>query len=157
VRCDGLRVPQRLPDVVEWFRCFDAVQLNHEELALIGDDPMTVAATAMAHGVSLLVVTLGEGGTVYFTAGDHRFLEARQRPLNVAAPVSTERVAAEVMEVLDPTGCGDVFGGAMVGELVGGAPPAEAVRRANVLAGRNVRYRGATKLQHHLRGEIVPT
>jgi hypothetical protein len=43
---DGLRVPRRLPDVAKWFACFDAVQMNEDELHLIGDDPMAVAATA---------------------------------------------------------------------------------------------------------------
>ncbi len=58
---------------------------------------------------------------------------------------------------MDPTGCGDVFGGAMVGSLVGGRPIVDSMQTANAFAARNVRYRGASHLHHHLRGEIIPT
>ena len=37
-----------------------------------------------------------------------------------------------------------------------GAEVESGVRRANAAAARNVQYRGATGLQYHLRGEIVP-
>jgi sugar/nucleoside kinase (ribokinase family) len=154
---DGFRVPQRRPDVVEWFRCFDAIQINEDELDLVGEDPMAVAAIAMAQGVHVFVVTLGERGAVYFAAGNATFREVRRQPLDTGRPVTTGRIPADLVEVLDPTGCGDVFGGALVAELVCGTAIADAVRRANALAGRNVRYRGAAKLQYHLRGEIVPT
>ncbi len=157
VDAEGFRVPQRLPDIAEWFRCFDGIQLNEDELALIGEDPMAVAAMAMAQGVRVLVVTLGERGAVYFAAGSAAFRDVRRQPLDGGRPVTTGRVAAEMVDGVDPTGCGDVFGGALVGELLRGSAIAEAVRRANTLAARNVRYRGATKLQYHLRGEIVPS
>ncbi len=154
---DGTRVPQRLPDVARWFECFDAIQMNEDELGLIGDDPMTVAATAMHHGVGLLIVTLGERGTVYFTTPEFDFLRCRHRRPLQPQPITTERVSPPDTEVLDPTGCGDVFGGAMVGLLVGGSPTVDAVRTANALAARNVRFRGASHLHFHLRGEIIPT
>jgi len=118
---------------------------------------MAVAAVAMAQGVHVFVVTLGERGAVYFATGDAAFGDVRRQPLDAGRPVTTGRIGAELVEVLDPTGCGDVFGGALVAELVRGTHITDAVGRANALAGRNVRYRGATKLQYHLRGEIVPT
>lgn len=157
VASDGTRVPQRLRDVAQWFQCFDAIQMNEDELALIGDDPMSVAATAMHHGVGLLIVTLGERGTVYFTTSGFEFVRCRQGRASDPGPISTERLSPPPTEALDPTGCGDVFGGAMVGCLVGGSPTVDAVRTANALAARNVRYRGASHLHFHLRGEIIPT
>ena len=157
ITSDGTRVPQRLTDVVQWFQCFDAIQMNQDELALIGDDAMTVAATAMHHGVALLIVTLGERGTVYFTTPGFDFLRCRQRHPSGPQPITTERLSPPPTELLDPTGCGDVFGGAMVGSLLGGSSTVAAVRAANVLAARNVRYRGASHLHFHLRGEIIPT
>ena len=152
---DGLRVPQRLDDAAAWFGCFDAVQMNEDELHQIGDDPMAVAATAMREGVRLLVVTLGAGGSVYFTTGDPNAWGARRAMTGTGHPVVTARVAAPAAEVVDPTGCGDVFGGTMVGRLVAGDPPADAVATANRFAARNVQYRGATGLHQYLRGELV--
>lgn len=149
---DGLRTPQRLPQVTVWFACCDVVQLNEDELRLIGDDPLTVAATAMQAGVGLLLVTLAERGAVYFTVPPFRFGES---PADAAA-IHTRRLDAPPVEAVDPTGCGDVFGGTAVAGLVGGLDVETAVDRANVAAARNVQYRGATKLQYHLRGEIVP-
>ncbi len=156
VTSDGVRVPQRLPNVTHWLACFDAVQMNEDELGLIGDDPMEVAATAMRNGVQLLVVTLEARGTVYFTSRGSTFLDARRHRSVPGHPITTELVAAPAAEPLDPTGCGDVFGGAMVGHLLRGATVPDAARAANTLAARNVQYRGATSLHYHLRGEIVP-
>jgi hypothetical protein len=152
---EGYRVPQRLQDVALWLECFDAVQLNEDELGLIGENPLAVAATAFRNGVGLLLVTLEERGAVYFATGTGAFMHVRHRRGVPGGTVTTERIAAPAVEPLDPTGCGDVFGGAMVAQLVSGAPVAQAVRAANALAARNVQYRGATGLHHHLRGEIV--
>lgn len=155
VAADGLRTPRQLPHVADWFACCDVVQLNEDELALVGDGPMEVAATAMRVGVGLLLVTLGEGGAVYFMVPDFSFARARREPA-AAGPIRTRRISAPQAEALDPTGCGDVFGGTMVAGLVSGLDVESAVTKAQEAAARNVRYRGATRLQYHLRGEIVP-
>jgi len=157
VRADGLRTPRELPDVAEWFACFDAVQLNEDEMGLIGDEPLQVAAAAMEQGVRLLVVTLAERGAVYFVEGDFDFLNVRTQLRPARRPVRTAKVAASAVEVRDPTGCGDVFGGAMVGQLVQQVDVETAVREATALASRNVQFRGATNLQYSLRGAIIPT
>jgi hypothetical protein len=155
VASDGMRVPQRLAAVEEWFACFDVVQLNEDELRLIGGDPMEVAARAVERGVGLLVVTIGRRGAVYFTTGPFDFLDPRPAPSD--APVRTARVEAPAVDdVCDTTGCGDVFGGTLVAQLISGRDVASAIARANEYADRNVSYRGATGLQFHLRGEIVP-
>lgn len=154
LQCNGLRVGRPLPDVARWFGCFDVVQLNEDELALIGSDPMEVAARAMAQGVRLFVVTLGPRGAVYFTSGTFRFLAP---PGSAAAgPIRTARVpATEVTDVVDPTGCGDVFGGALVAQLIRDLAVEDAIAAANRYAARNVQHRGASQLEHHLRGAIA--
>jgi sugar/nucleoside kinase (ribokinase family) len=157
VQQDGLRTPQQLPDVGDWFSCFDVVQVNEDELGLIGENPMEVAASAMARGVQLFVVTLAERGAVFFATSHFDFLQARERSRTVSGPIRTARIDPITVEARDPTGCGDVFGGFMVGQLVCGADVESAVRAANAAAARNVQYRGATDLQYHLRGEIVPS
>lgn len=151
---DGGRVPRGLPDAPAWFSCFDAIQLNEDEIARIGADPMAVAALALERGVGLLVVTLGPRGAAYFAAPDFRFHAARDpRP---AGPIRTQLLpVSEVLTSGDPTGCGDVFGATMVSRLLWGDSPDAALKEANRLAARNVSTHGATGLQQHLRGEIL--
>ncbi len=155
VAADGTRVPQRLPRVAEWFACFDVVQLNEDEMRLIGDDPMAVAAQAFAQGVRCLIVTLGARGAAYFCTPDFDF--TRPGAGEAATTIRTARIEIEEPpDVADPTGCGDVFGASLVSQLIQGRDLEEAIRSANALAARNVMFRGASGLAHHLRGEIVP-
>src|SRR5687768_7016682 len=56
VQEDGLRAPRPLPDVADWCACFDVLQLNEDEIAMVAPDPMALSATAMAAGVSCLAV-----------------------------------------------------------------------------------------------------
>ncbi len=73
-------------------------------------------------------------------------------------PFSTLRTAlipAPVVDPLDPTGCGDVFGAAAAARLFAGDPVEAAIRHANALAARNATFRGAGGLSRHLRGELV--
>ena len=137
---DGTRVPQPLPQAPAWFGCFDAVQLNEDEMRELGDDPLATAADALGHGCRTLVVTLGSRGAAYFTGNPIR--TARIPPDN-AAPLEG-----------DPTGCGDVFGGAVAAGLVSGAGLEDALRAGTRLAGRNVAHRGATGLRDHLLGRL---
>ena len=151
----GTRVPRALPNLEAWFACFDAVQVNEDELALMGGDPMGLAARAMAAGVRLLVVTLGGRGAVYFTQRPYAFASRAAAP--DAGPIETARVAAEdVVDDGDPTGCGDVFGATVVAALLAGRAVPDALRLANAAAARNLRHRGATRLHYHLRGAIAP-
>ena len=139
---DGTRVPQPLPDAPGWFGCFDVVQLNEEELAQLGPDPLLVAAGALARGCQTLVVTLGPRGAAYFTGRPVR--SARIAPDLVADPDG------------DPTGCGDVLGATVVASLVGGAPLEQALRVGTRMGARNVAHRGATGLRDHLLGRLSP-
>jgi sugar/nucleoside kinase (ribokinase family) len=56
--------------------------------------------------------------------------------------------------VIDPTGCGDVFGVAVIAALLGGATLQDAIRTGNQLGARNVTHRGATGLRDHLMGKL---
>jgi pfkB family carbohydrate kinase len=137
---DGTRVPQPLPDAPAWFGCFDMLQLNEDELEQLDADPFVVAAGALARGCRTLVVTLGARGAAYFTG----------------SPVRTARIPAEEAPVADgdPTGCGDVFGAAVVASVLAGADLEDALRLGNRLGARNVSHRGATGLRDHLRGKL---
>jgi sugar/nucleoside kinase (ribokinase family) len=151
---DGTRTPQPLPSVADWFACFDVIQMNEQEMGLIGPNPLAVAAQAMAQGVRLLIVTLEAQGAVYVTTPGFRF-EGCVGPDQEAGPLRTARIPTDPTDPLDPTGCGDVFGGTMVARLLAGHGVEDAVRAANRAAAKTALYRGATDLQHHLRGEIV--
>jgi len=150
----GHRVHSAVPEIDAWFACFDAVQMNEQEMTVLGPAPMEVAVRALGSGVRLLVVTVGAGGAIYFTARPFRLTH---RPAASPGPVETARVPAPmVLESGDPTGCGDVFGATLVARLLGGAELVDGLRAANAAAGRNLAHRGASRLQYHLRGELAP-
>lgn len=150
---DGTLEPTGVPDIASWFACFDVVQLNDDELGRVGGEPMEVAAGALAAGVRLFVVTVGPRGAIYFTFPNFRL---RGRQAMPPGPVQTARVPAPSTPAGDPTGCGDVFGATLFAWLLDGAAPDVALAEANRLAARNVTAHGATDLQYHLRGELVP-
>jgi hypothetical protein len=162
VQPTGYRAPHPLENVPAWCRCFDLLQVNEDELAMMASDPMALAATAMANGVRCLTVTLGNRGVVYFAApGFDSLADLRTPTLNSA--VGTVRTAlvpaspARVNTSGDPTGCGDVWGATYFSRLLAGDKLAIAMRAALDAAARNVEHRGATGLAHYLRGELSPT
>ena len=161
VQPGGLRVARPLPNVAEWCRCFDLLQVNEDELAMMAPDSMALAATAFAQGVRYLAVTLGSRGVVYFAAPNFDRLSDldRNRELPPVGPVRTALVPAVAPLSAgpgDPTGCGDVWGATYFSRLVAGDKLADAMHAAMVAAARNVAHRGATGLAYHLRGELSP-
>ena len=163
VQPDGLRTPRALPDAAQWMACADVLQMNEDECALLAPDPMALAATAMAQGVSALVVTLGARGAVYFTAPGFERLGDLARPgagTSALGAIRTALVSAVPVDVkgrdLDPTGCGDVFGATLFARMLAGEAFPAALHWAVRAAARNAAYRGTRGLAHHLRGELVP-
>jgi len=141
---DGTRVPSPLPQAPAWFGCFNVVQLNEDEMGQLGPDPLAIAADALRQGCSTLCVTLGRRGAAYFTGN----------------PIRTQLIPAPAMhqapfdQIVDPTGCGDVFGGAVAAMLLTGASIEDALRTGNQLGARNVNHHGATGLRDHLMGRL---
>jgi len=96
---------------------------------------------------------------VYVSAGDFEGLGwagATRPPRGAGAGlVKTALIAPEGGRLEgDPTGCGDVFGGTMVAQLLAGVPLEAAIKAANRAARLNVTYRGAAGLQQHLKGAL---
>jgi hypothetical protein len=139
---DGIRVLRPLANASEWFRCFNTVQMNEDEMRQIGADPMAVAAIALGAGVSLLNVTLGARGVAYVADAE-------------AGPVRTALIAAPAVDAIDPTGCGDVFGATCFARMLAGDGVEAALTTAVAAASRNATFRGATGLVDHLRGRLV--
>jgi hypothetical protein len=151
---DGVRMLRPLPNAPAWFAFFDVVQLNEEELAMLGGDPLAMAADALGAGVSLLNVTVGAGGVVHVARPGFTRLADRGRAED-GTPVRTARIPSPHVEAVDPTGCGDVFGATCFARLLAGDPVATALVAANQAAARNATFRGARGLARHLRGELV--
>jgi len=162
---DGVRVLRPLPDAPNWFRCFDVVQVNEEEMGQLSADPLSLGAAMLGVGVSLLVVTLGDRGAVYLAAPGFDGWADRRRDRPPVRPsarltvlpstIRTALVPASPIETLDPTGCGDVFGAALCARLLAGEPVEAAVAEANRAAAKNAGFRGAGGLASHLRGKLV--
>jgi hypothetical protein len=148
---DGTRVLQPLPEAGGWFACFDTAQLNEDEFAQLGPDPLAAAASALAVGCGALIVTLGVRGAVYFEQETDAATHRR------TGPIRTARLAVEAPPTVegDPTGCGDVFGAVTCAQLLRGAPLDAAIREGCRLAARNVTYRGASGLRDHLLGRLA--
>jgi hypothetical protein len=158
---DGIRVLQPLADPAAWFGCFDAVQLNEDEMRQLSPDPLSLSAQALGAGTSLLVVTLGPKGAAYVAAPGFDGWKATS---GVALPpgatrtghaVRTALIPAPHVDALDPTGCGDVFGAAACARLLAGESVEGALAHATALAARNAGFRGAGGLGRHLRGELL--
>ncbi len=155
---DGMRHLRPLPEAPGWFACFDIVQLNEEEMLQLAAEPLPVAADALRAGVSLLTVTVGARGAIYFARpGFDRLsdLSVRAVPAGEVGAVRTARLGGPEIDVLDPTGCGDVFGATAFARLLAGDDVVTATTAANRAAARNATYRGASSLARHLRGDLV--
>ncbi len=159
VQPSGWRSLQPLPNVAEWCRCFDLLQVNEDEMTMMAPDPLALAATALANGVRCLAVTLGSRGAAYFAAPGFDRLADRESTATLGGGIGairTERIPVPRGSLDgDPTGCGDVWGATYFSRLLGGATLGDAMRAAHEAAARNVEHRGATGLARHLRGELI--
>ena len=161
---EGLRVPRPLAQAGEWFRCFDAVQMNESEFELLGGrggDPWALAARAVGRDLGLVVVTLGAEGAAYLRDAelprDPMQWRGAWEGLAATRPALPGRVGGRVVEGPgDPTGCGDVWGATTFARLLAGDGIDGAIAQANEMAARNVGHRGAAGLHHHLKGRVDP-
>ncbi len=158
VQADGMRTLQPLPNAAAWMRCFDFVQVNEDEMSMMASDPFSLAAIALAEGVSSIAITLGSRGVVYFAAPGFDKLSDLKRA-SLSAPQGAIRTALVPAKPTrhgsgDPTGCGDVWGATYFSRLLAGDKLDAAIDRALDAAARNVDHRGATGLADYLRGEL---
>jgi hypothetical protein len=157
MHADGIRHHRPLEQPLAWLACFDVAQVNEDELRMLGGEPLALAARAVDLGVRAVCVTLGPRGASYVAAPGFDRLAGGAPGERTAPPVVRTATVESEGEVLsgDPTGCGDVFGATLVARLLAGADLETAIRDANRMARRNVSYRGASGLQHYLRGALA--
>ncbi|MBW3571627.1 MAG: carbohydrate kinase family protein [Gemmatimonadetes bacterium] len=153
----GARVMRSLPEWERWAACFHAVQMNEDELGMLGapgDDAADhLAERLLAHGPGMVLVTRGgEGATATvrdgFPADPLRW--PGWKPGGHAQARSTTIASAQGRLPGDPTGAGDVWGVTFFCSLLAGMPVVDAVRRAHRFAGAKMSVRGAAGLYPHL-------
>lgn len=112
----GVRVRRTLPGRDDWMTCFDYIQGNEAEIAIVADleDPLDAVSRLAERGAEAAFCTLGATGAAWASADGKRGIET------VAASAA-----------VDPTGCGDAWGAACVATLLAGRTVEAAVRRAN--------------------------
>lgn len=145
----GVRQMRSLPEWERWAACFHAIQLNEDELAMLGQP----AARLLEHGPGLVLVTQGaEGATAAVRAGfpAHPLRWPGWRPRKRLLTRTTTIAPAGGPVAGDPTGAGDVWGATFFCSLLGGVPLLDAVPRAHAFAGAKMGVRGATGLYGHL-------
>ncbi len=120
----------------DWLPGADVVQVNEEELAVLGGrggeriegerEVADLAAEVLERGVGALIVTRGaEGARLFDEPGSATSIE----------PVRG-------LDARDPTGCGDVHGAALLVGLMRGLPLARAARLAGRAAAEQCRIAG---------------
>lgn len=151
---DGTRVPRRLPGWRDWVACFDAVQMNADELDLLrgATDVDATVTEALRLGPALFVCTRGGDGAVCWWSPDaeSRFAGGGRARRPGDGSVARREIPAVQVADPDPTGCGDVWGAAMVCRLLAGEPVTVAARAATRLAGAAAGWSGVEGLPTRL-------
>jgi sugar/nucleoside kinase (ribokinase family) len=152
----GERQPRKLPEWERWVACFDAIQLNADELGEIGDPGEPVDARIgrlLGAGPGLVLVTLGNQGAAAASQShlpaDPLSWPAHRGSASPTGPASVETHPVTPAEG-DPTGCGDVWGTTCFASLLAGCGVSQAVSRSHAAALRKLSHRGATGLYEHL-------
>jgi sugar/nucleoside kinase (ribokinase family) len=153
----GIRQMRSLPRWERWAACFHAIQLNEDELAMLGASADESAASPvdqlLDRGPGLVLLTRGgEGATAAVRAGfPGDPLRWPGWRMQEGTPVRTTTIPPAAGRLPgDPTGAGDVWGTTVFASLLSGMDVVDAVRRAHRFAGRKMEVRGATDLYAHL-------
>lgn len=145
----GSRIPRPLPRWPEWLGCWDAVQLNGEELHTLADgaDPERFRAELARSGPGLIFITRGAAGAEVLP-GTGTAAAGRLAPAPPRGP-TWKPTSATVSG--DPTGCGDVWGATVFARLLAGDGWDLAMETAHAFAARNAARSGVAGLSEALR------
>jgi ribokinase len=122
---------QRIPSAV--LKQISVLTPNQHEVAVVAGDldcnPIVAAQTLLQEGAETVIVTMGAEGAVFFTAGEP------------GTPVAVP--SFPVKNVVDTTGAGDCYSGALAVALTEGRTIAEAMAFAAHAAAISVTRKGA--------------
>lgn len=130
---DGKRIRTARPDYVEWSRFADTVQMNEEEAEIIdpgAESHRQLAKRIFETGPRALAITLAEKGLVLYEKVNKGIQEYFFQPHKV--------------NVIDPTGSGDVFGATFLHGILLGKSNKEAAEAGVVMAAKKVEAAGPT-------------
>lgn len=158
---DGTRVPQPLSEVESWTGCFEVVQFNEAEFASVRDgrDADAVEEAVLRGRPEVLLVTLGSRGCRYAADRQGRWIAAADRFSEPAthgsvAPVVRGTVQGDIVAgMVDPTGCGDVWGATAFARMLMGSELQAALGAANRAAAISAAGRGTRDLANRLRSD----
>jgi len=148
------REPRPLADWREWLGCFDGIQLNEDELALLAPELRDRAALEQSlpgFGPGLVMITQGGRGVRYVAAQGFpddpmrwSSAEERREVRCGSVPAPEGRLPG------DPTGCGDVWGAAFIAGLLGGTALEQAILRAQRFAAVKIAHPETERLHRRL-------
>ena len=154
----GRRALRPLNQAAAWCGCFDFIQLNEDEMRMLAPDPGALNVVATRAGAAATFVTLGSRGVHYHVRPAHPRWPAvhdvhRAQSLAENAGIVTGVHAPYLVRdgaPVDPTGCGDVWGGTVFARLLAGDLPHVAMSAANRAASLNAESQGVTGLVDRL-------
>lgn len=154
----GRRALRPLTDALAWCACFDFIQLNEDEMRTIAPDPDALNVVATRAGAAATFVTLGSRGVHYHVRPAHPRWPAVDDMRPVRSTIDYERIITGVQPPqpvrvgvpVDPTGCGDVWGGTVFARMLAGDAPHVAMSAANRAASLNAESQGVTGLVDRL-------
>lgn len=150
----GRRIPRCPEHVGEWFGMFDVVQMNRVEADLMEAEGVSLAAA----GPAAVVVTEGPLGATYSAVPAMLRTPPKLVRSRESSPrTSTGRIVPDPhADVVDPTGCGDVWGGTCFAALAAGSGLPESAERATRGAEVALGVRGTSKLFDRLIAARAP-
>lgn len=150
----GARQPRPLARWREWLACFDGIQLNEDELALLApevEDRDRLERELPGHGPAVVMITQGGRGVRYVVAEGVEAQPLEWRRARRGAGVRRGCVPPPGGRLPgDPTGCGDVWGAAFLCGLLGGLELEAAIVRAERMAAVKIAHPETARLRERL-------
>ena len=131
---EGTKTYGYLADWKEWVSQADVLQMNSSEIQSLFKEKVDFSSLnqyvreILKAGPKIVIITLGERGVFLGYKNDDDFVFLSIPP--------------DVKNVIDPTGCGDVFAAAFIIKYQETSDPIKSAKYANKIAGKNGQYNG---------------
>ncbi len=118
------RVYRQIPNVEEWLKCIDILQVNQFEIKTIfnEEDEIKIVKNIFEYGTKIILVTKGNNGvTAYF---------------NIMGELNKINLPAEPVIAINTVGCGDFFGAVFFSSYLRDKNILESLIKANSAAAK---------------------